>query len=225
MALPILLIMGSVGGGVMGAVMRHRKGRDSARLLGVLLLMPYLIAPIEGRFALQDATETVEMQIFVASDPATVWAKIIAVPLIDDQERSYSPVFDLFGAPKPLAATLDHAGIGGVRRGLFEKNLAFVETITVWEPERQIVWSIHADTSQMTEAPWPEIGGRYFDVMEASYRIEPTDGGVILHLSSTHRLTTRFNGYGLVWTRWGLGEFQRQILQVIKGRAEKGGSA
>lgn len=224
MALPILFVMSSIGGLLMCLVLRRRGSQNQMMLLGVLLLTPYVAAPIESHFATREATATVETQVFITADSATVWANIIRVPMIHDEERSYSPVFDLFGAPKPLAATLDHAGIGGVRRGLFEKNLAFIETITVWEPERRIAWSIHADTSQVTEAPWPEIGGRYFEVAAASYRIEPVDGGVVLHLSSTHRLTTRFNGYGLLWTRWGLGEFQRQILQVIKGRAEKGGS-
>ena len=73
----------------------------------------------------------------------------------------------------------------------------------------------------MTQAPWQEIGGRYFDVTAAGYRIEPLENGhVRLHLSSTHRLTTRFNSYGLLWTRWGLAEFQDEILHVLKARAE-----
>jgi hypothetical protein len=75
----------------------------------------------------------------------------------------------------------------------------------------------------VTQAPWPEIGGRYFDVTAASYWIEPLAAGrVRLHLSSTHRLTTRFNAYGLLWTRWGLGEFQAYVLQIIKARAQLG---
>jgi hypothetical protein len=40
-------------------------------------------------------------------------------------------------------------------------------------------------------------------------------------LDSTHRLTTRFNDYGSLWTRWGMNEFQLYILRIIKARAER----
>ena len=66
-----------------------------------------------------------------------------------------------------------------------------------------------------------EIGGRFFRVSGAGYRIEPLDDRtVVLHLDSTSQLATRFNGYGALWVRWGLGEFQREVLHVIKARAE-----
>ncbi len=222
MALPILLLMSSLGGLTMCAFLRRRAGRGSGTMLGILLLAPYLVAPLEGQFALSDQWNTVETQIEIQADAATVWANLIAVPTIQPAERTASLLFDLLGAPRPLAATLNYAGVGGIRRGLFTGNLAFIETITHWEPERQIVWSIRADTSQVTQAPWGEIGGRYFDVTAASYRVEPLGAGrVRLSLDSTHRLSTRLNGYGALWTRWGLSEFQQQVLQIIKTRSEE----
>jgi hypothetical protein len=225
MALPILLPMGSVGRVLACAMWRRRSkqpnGRDTTTMLGLLLLAPYLAAPLESRFAVRDALATVETHVAIYADAATVWENLVEVPPIQARERTFSVVFDLFGAPKPLAATLDRPGVGGVRYGFFEDNLRFVETITLWEPEQRIAWAIQADTGQVTRAPWPEIGGRYFAVTAADYWIEPVSPGrVILHLRSTHRLSTRINGYGLLWTRWGLSDFQRQILQVIKQRAE-----
>jgi hypothetical protein len=226
MALPVLLLMGVIGGLLTCFVLRRRAEQNNTPLLGLLLLAPFLVAPIEEQFAVQSVQATVDSQIEIAADPATVWANLIRVAPIQPEERSFRLVFDLLGAPRPLAATLDHEGVGGVRRGLFEQNLAFIETITVWEPDRRIDWSIAADTSQVTQAPWPEIGGRYFEVSAAGYRIEPLDNGhVLLHLSSTHRLSTHLNGYGLLWTRWGLAEFQREILHILKVRAERGAAS
>jgi hypothetical protein len=225
MALPILLLMSSVGGVLACAVWRRRSmqptRRDTTTMLGLLLLAPYLVAPLESQFAVRDALATVETHVAIHADAATVWENLIEVPPIQAHERSFSVVFDLFGAPKPLAAALDQSSVGGVRYGFFENNLRFIETITLWEPEQRIAWAIQADTSEVIHAPWPEIGGRYFDVTAADYWIEPVgQDQVILHLRSTHRLSTRINAYGLLWTRWGLGDFQRQILQVIKQRAE-----
>jgi hypothetical protein len=75
-------------------------------------------------------------------------------------------------------------------------------------------------------AAYLEIGGRYFTVTGAAYQIERLEPArVLLTLSSTHRLTTYFNQYGLLWTRWGLAEFQRQILHILKQRAEQEAAA
>nr|HMN29009.1 hypothetical protein [Caldilineaceae bacterium] len=221
MALPVLLLMSVIGGLITCFVFRWRTEQNNSPFLGMLLLAPFLVAPVEQHFAVHSVQATVDSQIEIAADPHIVWANLIRVAPIQPEERRFRPVFDLLGAPRPLAATLDHGGVGGVRRGLFEQNLAFIETITVWEPERRIDWAIAADTPQVTQAPWQEIGGRYFAVTAAGYRIEPLENGhVRLHLSSTHQLTTRFNSYGLLWTRWGLAEFQSEILHVLKARAE-----
>ena len=43
------------------------------------------------------------------------------------------------------------------------------------------------------------IGGRYFDVLQGTCVIEPTPGGVRLHLTSNLRVSTHFNPYAGPW--------------------------
>ena len=43
---------------------------------------------------------------------------------------------------------------------------------------------------------------------------------MIRHLSSTHRLTTRFNWYAGFWTEPIMSELQRVILEVVKARSQ-----
>jgi hypothetical protein len=43
-----------------------------------------------------------------------------------------------------------------------------------------------------------------------------------LHLSSRHRLSTRFNFYAGVWTDFIMHDLQQAILSVIRQRAEAG---
>ena len=222
MALPVLCLMGSLGGVLANAAARWRNRRNQTALLGIILLAPYLAAPIESHFTVRHTQAVVESQIEIKADAATVWQNLIRVAPITEEERPFSLVFDLFGAPKPQAALLEEEGVGRVRRGLFADHLLFLETITVWEPDQRIAWEIQADTRSVTTTPWQEIGGKHFAVTAASYWIEPVGSQrVILHLSSTHRLSTRFNGYGLLWTRWGLDEFQHCILQILKTRSER----
>lgn len=113
-----------------------------------------------------------------------------------------------------------------MRRGIFAGGLFFNEQITTWDENHRLDFEITAENRLTPNvlasfAPWSEIGGAAFAVPQASYRLEQLPNGhILLHLSSVHRLSTRFNNYGELWTSWGMSEFQNQILQIVKGRAE-----
>lgn len=221
MAVPIMLILASVGGLAMWAILQRNSRERGTSVLGLFLFLPFLFAPIEHQFPVEDSFHTVDSQITINADAATVWQNIIRVPRIRDEERPFSVLFTFFGAPKPLEAIMTGEGVGGIRRGQFEDGLSFIETIKVWQPNQRIEWDIVPDNAQVLLPPWNAIGGKPFAVPTAKYWIEPLGTNqVILHLSSTHRLTTRFNGYGGLWTQWGMSEFQNHILQIIKARTE-----
>jgi hypothetical protein len=220
MASPILLSEAAIGGALACWLMRRRE-RTRTNLMG-LLIVPFLLAPFESLVPVADFHGRVSTQITIEADPAAVWGQITSVPRIQPEERRYSVLFDLLNVPRPLEATLGEPGSGGMRYGWFEQNLRFDERIAAWEPGRRIAWDITVGDRGAVPAPWREIGGRAFDVTGASYWIEPVDSNtLILHLDSTYRLSTRFNGYGSRWVTWGLGEFQGEVLHVIKGRAER----
>lgn len=65
------------------------------------------------------------------------------------------------------------------------------------------------------------MGGRFFDVLDGRYEIEVLSADRCrLHLTSRHRLTTRFNGYAGWWSGQIMSEIQSTILGVIRARAE-----
>lgn len=222
MALPIMLGMAALGGALMAWVLSRRTQTTGTSLMALFVLLPFLLVPLERQFPIEDSFHTVETQITINADAQTVWENIVRVQPIQDSERPYSILFSFFGAPKPLEADMLGAGVGGVRRGHFDGGLQFVETISLWEPAKRIEWDITPDNAGALLAPWNAIGGKPFAVPHAAYWIEPIgDHQVILHLNSNHRLTTRFNAYGGLWTQWGMREFQNYILTIIKARAEK----
>lgn len=219
MATPILLGGAAIGGLIACALLR-RRAQDRTTIIG-LLLAPFLLAPLEARLPVSDSYGTVETRIVIEADPATVWRTLIDVPQIQPAERRFSVLFDLFGVPRPLKATLDTPGAGGMRRGWFEDQLTFDERIIDWQPQQRIGWAITVGNRSAIPAPWNEIGGRSFAVTGASYWIEPVSSNrVILHLNSTYRLSTHFNSYGAYWVGWGMGQFQDEVVQIIKARAE-----
>jgi hypothetical protein len=192
--------------------------------LALVVLAPYVITPIENTFALADSIRTVDTQIEVFAAPAVVWDNITRVRPIAPGEHRFS-FFHLAGLPRPHEATLTAAGVGGVRRGQWEDGLAFVETITAWETERGYTMQMEADTSAVTATSLPlrGIGGRHFDVIGGRYEIEVLGPQhVILHFSSTHRLSTHFNFYGGLWTDFFMRDVQNYILEIVKARSEAG---
>lgn len=226
MASPIFLIMASVGGAVSTLATGPRRSKASRFSgLALILAMPYVAAPIESQIPWPQSVREVKTQITIHADPATVWRNIERVPSIAPSEQGFS-FFHLLGFPRPVEATLSREGEGGVRHATFEGGVLFVETITEWKPQEALTFDIKAETSSIPPTTLDEhvtIGGPYFDVLEGSYKIEPGQGGsTVLHLSSVHRLSTRFNFYSGVWTDFIMRDIQNNILGIIKRRCEEG---
>ena len=240
---------------------RSLQSAPSTVLVATLALLPFLSAQIEQNFELPTTHRQVKTEIPIDASPSTVWQNIIRVPTIrDSEQRTIS--FHVLGFPKPVEATLSHEGVGGIRHASFEGGLVFVETITVWEPDRELAFGIDKGASglclercfqtkhQTTRGPYsaletisisPEVdpelvpattldehvvvGGPFFETLNGHYRIEPLEeGGVVLHLESTHRLSTRFNFYSSWWSDLIMRDIQNYILVILKERCEGGRS-
>jgi hypothetical protein len=224
MALPIFLLMSSLGGLFTGLVLNQKALERRAYSLVVLFAaLPFVSSSIEHRFRPPDSLRSVETQITINASPQTVWQNIERVREIKPPEQRFS-VFHLMGFPRPVEATLSYEGVGGVRHATFEGGVLFVETINKWEPEKELAFSIKADTKSIPPTTLDEhvtIGGPYFDMLEGDYRIEQTgEHQVILHLGSKHRLSTRFNFYAGLWTDLIMRDIQNNILGIIKNRCE-----
>lgn len=223
MALPLMLV-GASAGGLIELAIRKLLERRVAQHLAVagVLALPFLSA-IEGRSTPPLERRTVDSRVTIDADAATVWRHVASVDEIRPDER-YSSLIHWIGFPHPLAATLSHPGVGGVRHATFERGVLFIETITEWQPERALAFTFHAQTDQIPRTaldPHVTVGGEFFDVLEGRYDVLPlADGRCELRLSSRHRLSTRFNRYASLWSDFVMGEIQRTILAVIRDRCE-----
>jgi hypothetical protein len=221
-ALPFALLGASIGGVIGGLLTRHRN-RLSNSTTAYVALLPFLLAPIETHLTAPTQTRTVESEIRIHASPAVVWRNIERVPAISPAELR--PTWaQRIGFPRPVEATLSYEGVGGVRHASFEHGLLFIETVTDWQPEQRLAFSIKADTAAIPPTTLDEhvtIGGRYFDVLNGEYRIERlSDGDTLLLLTSHQRLSTTFNGYAGLWSDAIMQNLQTSILQVIQHRAE-----
>lgn len=222
--LPLILVLSSVGGLLAGIIQQLFKSKRSKNYcVGVVALLPFAAAPIEHLRSEAREIRTVENQIDIHADRATVWRNIRSVPRIRDEENRAN-FSHWLGFPRPVEARLEGSGVGAVRYASFERGVLFIETITEWRDEDRLVFSIKADTQHIPPTTFDEhvtVGGPYFDVLEGTYQLEDLGAGVIrLHLSSRQRLSTGFNAYTHLWTEYLMSDLQGYILQIIKRRCE-----
>lgn len=220
MALPIYLPISSAGG-LLYYVLVRRRSEDTVHLgVAIFLLMPYLVAAVENQIPSPQSVRTVNSQIIINAPAEAVWEQITSVPQIQPAEH-HPAAFHLLGMPKPIRAMLPETGVGAVRQSSYDGGLFFVEEVITWQPQQSFSFTIALDSDANPPWPWNQIGGPAFEILDGVYTIEPmNEQQVILHLSSRHRLSTKLNVYGGLWTDFLLGDIQRYILTIIKQRAE-----
>jgi hypothetical protein len=226
LAIPLFLVLSSLGGAVAALVWRLAQRRKSKDIIsGALLLftiMPYLFAPFERLLPLQPETRTVHSQIEIDAPPAVIWQNITDLRRIEAPEQRES-LFHLAGLPRPLEAKMACQQVGCIRRGMWENGLAFEGSITRIVPGHSFWLDLRADTLdvQPSSAPLSQIGGSVFSMVDDGYEISDAGGRrSVLQLYSTYRLNTRINAYGAFWLDLMLRDIQGYILSVEKSRSE-----
>lgn len=223
MSAPLLLVLSSLGGIAAGAHKRRRAGH-----VMIVALVPFVVAPLERQLSPPVDIERNVTQTIVEAPPATVWEEVAEVPTITDDEQREA-LYTRMGFPRPVSAELVAPGVGGVRHARFEGGVLFVETITAWDPGRRIAFSIDPRTDSIpatTLDPHVTIGGEVFDVLSGEYTLHRVGNDrTRLELTSRHRLSTTLNPYAGWWARLVMRSIQRNILQIVRVRAERASGA
>lgn len=220
MAMPVLLVFASVGGLIGGMSSLHRWGVRPA-----LIALPFVVSPLESRLSAPIRLVETVTSIDIAAPVGAVWPLVTSVDSIQPAEQRPA-LFTRLGFPAPVSATITGSGVGAIRQARFERGLVFTETVTHWEPERLLGFTIDPNTESIpptTLDPHVTIGGPFFDVLTGTYELESRDNGRSTHLilRSRHRVSTRFNIYSVWWADRIMASIQWNILCVHKGRAER----
>lgn len=220
-AIPIMILPSFIGGLIVSLSMRKRDLRRFE--MNVLVLLPFFSGLLEGLWEQPAELVTIKDQVEVRASAETVWKHIASVEEIQEEELPSQWIYRL-DFPKPLSAEIDHHGVGGTRLATFEREVTFFEKVTEWEEEKKLSFTIHADPDFIPKSAFDQhiiVGGRFYDVLDGTYEIEKTPEGCVLHLESTHRLSSPFNAYAGFWSEWVMNQIQGSILTVIKNRCEK----
>ncbi|MFZ6012588.1 MAG: hypothetical protein ACOYXT_19750 [Bacteroidota bacterium] len=197
---------------------RKRKGK-----LLMIVLLPFLLSPVEDMIKSPSATFTTESEVAISASPASIWNNIVEVKPIEKNEYD-AGFFNQIGIPRPISATVNKKGPGAQRIGNFDGGLKFTETITHYDPEKRVSFTIQVDPKSVRPNVFDQhvLNGNYFTFVDATYELTDLgDGCVSLKLSSRYQLTSKINLYGKLWGNLILKDFQDRLLAVIEKRCEK----
>jgi hypothetical protein len=218
--IPYMLCAVTVGI-IAGEIIQRVKAKRGT--LYSILLLPFIVSPIEQQFKEPTKSYTVVTKVIVDASQATVWKNIIRVKQIEENEYKRG-FFNYAGIPRPLYAELDKDSLGATRIGHFEGGLKFLETVTTWAKNRNIAFDITVIPSSIRQTVFDQhiLLGNKFRFLNASYDLKLLPNGQTeLALSSSYELTTNINSYASFCGNQLLTDFQERLLSVIKTRCEK----
>lgn len=221
MVLPLFLGLATVGG-LIGRSVKKQKENGKLRL-SIVVLLPFLFAPLENLMSTIPATYQVYTYIDMHASAEKIWDNVVRVREIPQQEDT-GYLNKLLGFPRPVKAELDFEGVGAYREAVFTNGLIFQETVTDYQHQESMSFTIKANPHDIPSTTLDEhvlIGGKYFDVLNGTYRLEKLDNKTYrLHLYSQFQLHTTFNFYAGWWATWIMEDIQTNILRIEKKRAE-----
>ena len=220
MALPIFLATASLGGLVMWLVMKFAVPPKS--VVSSFLVLPALAGLFERDLPLRDVRETSDASVHIAAPPQAIWRLINRAERIAPAEMAAGWAYRI-GVPHPLeAVTVDTAG-GRVRKLRWEQGVHFDEPILDWDENRYIRWRYVFAADSIPPGALDEhvaVGGRYFDLIDTSYTLDPEGDGTRLSIHVTYRVSTGFNWYAARVARWLVDDSARTILAFYQRRCE-----
>ncbi|WP_254451825.1 SRPBCC family protein [Duganella vulcania] len=221
MALPIFMISASLGGLLGLVLIRNVKFKSSS--MNALLMLPLLSGYAETHVALPQQISQSTETIHIAARPEVVWGLINHAVDIQPAEMSGGLAY-MIGVPYPIEAVTQPGAAGRVRKLRWDKDVRFDEPITAWEENRYIKWTYDFKPDSFPAGALDDhvlIGGRYFDLVDTSYRLQPEAGGTRLDIVVSYRVSTNFNWYAAWWGRVLVDDSANAILRFYKRRSER----
>lgn len=212
-----------VSAGVLGVVLGIFMNRRKKNKLYTLLILPFILNPIES--VIPDTTTDYEVQskIFIHAPKEQVWENIIEVPEISDSEYEKG-FFNYLGVPGPVKSTLETIDGTEFRIGYFSGGLKLYETISKMDSLNHVNFNIHIDKSELRDVPLDKhlLESRYFKFENISYHLREIDEHTTeLSLKCNYTIESKMNWYANFWAEAVIKDFEIRLLNTLKVKTEK----
>jgi uncharacterized membrane protein YhaH (DUF805 family) len=222
MATPIALAFAALGALFGHVIQRGTVGRGAS---AAAILMCIAIAPaIMGAESIVPRTAPIYMvrtSIDIDAAPAVVWRNVIGF-------RELPPPTELpfrIGIAYPERAHIVGSGVGAIRYCEFSTG-AFVEPITVWQPDRKLAFNVSKNPEPMREwSPYghidtPHLHG-YMTSLRGQFELKALPGGRTRLIGTTwyqHHLWPA--SYWALWSDAIVHDIHWRVLKHIKTLSE-----
>lgn len=222
LASPIFFVISSLGGLVMGLVLRWT-GRGTATFNSILAL-PLALALIEPAMPQEPEMLEDRVAIEVAAPPHRIWEEIRNARDIRKEELPGN-FTHWIGVPRPVEGVNVMTPTGEVRYSKWERGVHFSARVTHEIPDRTITWRYAFTPDSFPQGSLDDhvkIGGRYFNVHDTTFNLQPVSATATrLEVISHYSVTTDVNFYSVPVARFIAKDFMSAIVHLYKFRSER----
>jgi hypothetical protein len=204
----------------MGAICRMTNWPKQAAYSFVALPLLLGVVPTTG---LEDTSiRHVSRSVVIAAPPELVWKQLLNAGEMKPDEMARGWMYRI-GVPTPEFATTRVENNALVREIRMGKNIRFEQHSNDWQTAKHVRWTYRFDADSFPKGALDDhvtIGGRYFDILDTVYTLQPVENGTRLNTRLTFRVTTEFNWYANHVGDLLVGNFADVALDFYKARAE-----
>ena len=218
MASPLVLILA-----LLGAIVGHAAFNRAhpARSFGVYVVLFPILGLVDAGSP-GPPTRVVESVVVVDAPPELVWNQVVAFP---ELPATTEWVFRA-GVANPLRAEIEGRGVGAVRRCEFSTG-AFVEPITVWDPGRELSFSVARQPDVLREltlypGPRPPHLDDYLRCTRGQFLLEALPGGRTRLTGRTwYQLRMGPQAYWGLWSDAFIHRIHMRVLRHVSALSER----
>ncbi|MHA6289110.1 SRPBCC family protein [Maricaulis sp. CAU 1757] len=198
------------------------RNRVARNCLG-LLALPVLALFLDPGLPSPSQTFEVRRAIEINAAPSEIWPHLLKLDDLSEDEGVWNVAQEWLRIPRPRSAVISGEGVGAVREARWGDDIRFEEVVSTWVPAQYLAWRFRFPDNSLAEHTDAHIGPRsqYLSIESGGYEIEPLpDGRSRLILNTRYIATSPVNHYSALWGELFLGDIQRNILHIIRDRAE-----
>lgn len=219
---PLFFVVSSIGGLIMGLVLRwSNKGTTT---LNSFLLLPIALMIVEPAVPPEPKLREERVSVEVAAAPHRIWEEILNAQNIRKEELP--PNFTHWiGVPRPVEGVNTMTPEGEVRHSKWERGVNFSALVTEKIEDHSITWRYKFTPDSFPKGSMDDhvtIGGKYFDLYDTTFNLVPISENLTkLEIVSHYRVTTDINFYGVPVAQLIAHDFMSTILHLYKLRSEQ----
>ncbi|MFT5991458.1 MAG: uncharacterized membrane protein YhaH (DUF805 family) [Flavobacteriales bacterium] len=221
MAMPLVLVLGCIGGVIGRAI--ARSGHAAMKQMLVLCLTLPLAAAAESQLPRDLQEREVISSVIVNAPPAAVWPNVVGFSELDAPPAW---IYEI-GVAYPIRARIEGEGVGAVRHCEFSTG-AFVEPITAWDAPYRLSFDVESQPVPMHEwSPYRHVHPPHLDGYLRSHRgefrlIDLGDGRTRLEGSTWYTVDLAPASYWSLWSDALIHGIHTRVLAHVAELSESG---